>query len=58
MFKFRTMYKDSHKDREALSELNTHTGPLFKLENDPRIIKGSEFLENIASMNFLKCLTY
>ena len=48
MFKFRTMYKDSHKDREALSELNTHTGPLFKLENDPRNIKGSEFLRKYS----------
>ncbi len=48
MFKFRTMYKDSHKDREALSELNTHTGPLFKLENDPRIIKGTEFLRKYS----------
>tara|TARA_B100001113_G_scaffold351751_1_gene351509 strand:- start:5731 stop:7173 length:1443 start_codon:yes stop_codon:yes gene_type:complete len=48
MFKFRTMYKDSHKDREALSELNTHTGPLFKLDKDPRIIKGTEFLRKYS----------
>ena len=48
MFKFRTMYKDSHKERDALSELNTHTGPLFKLDNDPRIIKGTEFLRKFS----------
>lgn len=48
MFKFRTMYKDSHKERDSLSELNTHTGPLFKLDNDPRIIKGTEFLRKFS----------
>jgi len=29
MYKFRTMYKNSHELRDDLSELNKHTGPLF-----------------------------
>lgn len=48
MYKFRTMYKDSHSKRESLSKFNTHTGPLFKLDNDPRIIKGAEFLRKYS----------
>tara|TARA_B000000475_G_C15949851_1_gene428312 strand:- start:49 stop:1137 length:1089 start_codon:yes stop_codon:yes gene_type:complete len=48
MYKFRTMYKDAHKDRVNLSELNTHTGPLFKLSEDPRVIKGTEFLRKFS----------
>tara|TARA_X000001036_G_scaffold409440_1_gene420513 strand:+ start:109 stop:1560 length:1452 start_codon:yes stop_codon:yes gene_type:complete len=44
MYKFRSMYKDSHDLRKDLQDKNTHSGPLFKLENDPRIIKGTEKL--------------
>ena len=48
MYKFRTMKKDSHELRDELSELNKHSGPLFKIENDPRIIKGTEFLRSYS----------
>tara|TARA_E500000331_G_scaffold287893_1_gene283138 strand:+ start:49 stop:1500 length:1452 start_codon:yes stop_codon:yes gene_type:complete len=48
MYKFRTMYKNSHELREDLSELNTHTGPLFKLDDDPRLIKGTEVLRRLS----------
>ena len=48
MYKFRTMYKNSHDLRDDLSELNTHTGPLFKLDADPRIIKGTEVLRKLS----------
>ena len=44
MYKFRSMYNDSHDLRKDLQDQNTHSGPLFKLENDPRIIKGTEKL--------------
>jgi len=44
MYKFRTMYNNSHELREDLQDQNTHSGPLFKLDNDPRIIKGCEAL--------------
>ena len=48
MYKFRTMYNDSHSLRGELANQNTHTGPLFKLENDPRIIKGCESLRKYS----------
>lgn len=48
MYKFRTMYKNSHELRDDLSELNKHTGPLFKLDVDPRVIKGTEKLRKLS----------
>ena len=43
MYKFRSMKKDSHELREDLDNLNQSDGPLFKIENDPRILKGLNF---------------
>ena len=48
MYKFRTMKNNSHKLRIELEELNKKTGPLFKIENDPRIIKGGNFLRKYS----------
>ena len=48
MYKFRTMTIDSHSKREDLEELNKHTGPLFKIQNDPRIFKGGSFLRKYS----------
>ena len=48
MYKFRTMYKDSHSKREDLKELNTKSGPLFKLDHDPRIINKLNFLRKYS----------
>ena len=48
MYKFRTMNKNSHKEREALDDLNKSDGPLFKIENDPRILKGLEFAREFS----------
>ena len=48
MYKFRTMKKDSHIDREKLKDLNEHSGPLFKIDNDPRIIRGTKFLRKFS----------
>ena len=48
MYKFRTMKKDSHELRDELSDLNKQGGPLFKIEDDPRIIKGTEFLRKYS----------
>lgn len=38
MYKFRTMKPNAHKNRKTLNSENQRTGPLFKLDNDPRII--------------------
>ena len=48
MYKFRTMYRDSHEKRADLEELNLNTGPLFKLKKDPRIIKKLNFLRKYS----------
>ena len=48
MYKFRTMRKNSHQLRDSLDELNQSDGPLFKIENDPRIIKSLEFVRKYS----------
>ena len=48
MYKFRTMHKNSHKKRELLDDLNKSDGPLFKIENDPRILKGLLFARKFS----------
>ena len=48
MFKFRTMKNDSHDMRKELESQNNKTGPLFKLENDPRLISGSKLLRKYS----------
>lgn len=48
MYKFRTMKIDSHKRREDFNELNNRKGPLFKIVNDPRIIKNLSWIRNYS----------
>jgi len=48
MYKFRTMKNNSHKERADLKKLNEHSGPLFKIENDPRIFKGGKALRRFS----------
>ena len=48
MFKFRTMKKDSHELRATMKELNKSDGPLFKIENDPRILRGLSFARKFS----------
>jgi len=48
MYKFRTMKKESHELRIELKDLNKGEGPLFKIENDPRIIKGLSFIREYS----------
>ena len=48
MLKFRTMKNKSHERREELSELNKSDGPLFKIENDPRILSGLSFIREMS----------
>ena len=45
MYKFRTMYKNSHEIRDDLQNLNKNDEVIFKIENDPRIIKGAGVLK-------------
>ncbi len=48
MYKFKTMFNDSHHKRGDLKELNKKDGPLFKLDKDPRIIKNLSFLRKYS----------
>ena len=48
MYKFRTMKKDSHELRKELDSLNESDGPLFKIENDPRIISKLGFVRKYS----------
>jgi len=48
MFKFRTMKNNAHEMRKDLDKLNKKSGPLFKIEDDPRLLKGSKFLRKYS----------
>ena len=48
MYKLRTMYSDSHKKRESMSDLNKNDKVIFKIENDPRIFNGGEKLRRYS----------
>ena len=48
MYKFRTMHIHSHDLREDLQDLNSKSGPLFKIDNDPRLIPGAVFLRKYS----------
>ena len=48
MLKFRTMRKDSHNLRDELQDLNQNDKAIFKIENDPRIIDGTQFLRKFS----------
>ena len=48
MFKFRTMYADSHSLRTELESENQKSGPLFKINQDPRIIKKLQFMRDYS----------
>ncbi len=48
MYKFRTMYKNSHELRNELEEHNKNDEVIFKIENDPRIISGTNFLRTFS----------
>jgi lipopolysaccharide/colanic/teichoic acid biosynthesis glycosyltransferase len=42
------MYVDSHLKRESLKDLNKNDEVIFKIQNDPRIFKGGEFLRKFS----------
>ena len=48
MYKFRTMYSNSHSKREGLQDLNKNDEVIFKIENDPRIFSGGQILRKYS----------
>ena len=48
MYKFRTMYSNSHSKRDDLQDLNKNDEIIFKIENDPRIFSGGQVLRKFS----------
>jgi len=48
IYKFRSMRKGAEAEREHLRELNEADGPLFKIQDDPRLTRVGRFLRRIS----------
>jgi exopolysaccharide biosynthesis polyprenyl glycosylphosphotransferase len=48
LYKFRSMYTDAEERKKELMSQNTMTGPMFKVENDPRITRVGAFLRKTS----------
>ena len=46
--KFRSMHKDAEKMRDQLDELNEMDGPVFKIQNDPRMTRVGRLLRKTS----------
>lgn len=44
LYKFRSMVDNAHEMKKELLEENERSGPLFKMQNDPRVTKVGKFL--------------
>ena len=52
MMKFRTMYNDAEERRHEIDHLNEVDGPLFKVQNDPRVTRIGRFLRRTSLDEF------
>jgi exopolysaccharide biosynthesis polyprenyl glycosylphosphotransferase len=48
LYKFRSMYPDAEARKMELMERNEHQGPIFKLQDDPRVTKVGRFLRRTS----------
>jgi exopolysaccharide biosynthesis polyprenyl glycosylphosphotransferase len=48
MFKFRSMHTDAEKRKAELESLNQMSGPVFKIENDPRIFPFGAWMRKMS----------
>ncbi|MBN2701088.1 MAG: sugar transferase [Methylothermaceae bacterium] len=48
LYKFRSMRQDAEAVKARLLQENIHEGPIFKLENDPRITRSGRFLRKYS----------
>ena len=48
LFKFRTMFQGSEKNKHSLMEQNEADGPIFKIKNDPRITPVGRWLRRLS----------
>jgi len=47
-YKFRTMYEEAEQDREDLENENEMEGPVFKMEDDPRVTPVGKHLRSFS----------
>lgn len=52
MYKFRSMYRDAEQRKAELDALNQMSGPVFKIENDPRVTPFGRFLRRTSIDEF------
>ena len=55
-YKFRTMVENAEEVKGTLSDLNKRTGPLFKVENDPRITRVGKFMRRYSVDEIMQLL--
>lgn len=48
IFKFRSMTADAWQRRDTVAKLNESDGPLFKMENDPRVTRVGAFIRKTS----------
>ena len=48
IYKFRSMYVDAEEQKRKLESQNEMNGPIFKIENDPRITRVGKFLRKTS----------
>ena len=48
MLKLRTMDPDAEARRKEIIDLNERTGPLFKVESDPRVTRVGRWLRELS----------
>ena len=48
LYKFRSMYKDAEERKKSLIAQNEVQGPMFKIENDPRITRVGRFIRKTS----------
>jgi len=48
IFKFRSMTADAWQKRNTVTEMNEVDGPLFKMENDPRVTRVGAFIRKTS----------
>lgn len=48
IYKFRSMYMDAEERKKELESQNELTGPMFKMENDPRVTRVGKFIRKTS----------
>lgn len=51
-YKFRSMYRDAEERKKELMAQNEMNGPMFKMENDPRVTKVGKFIRKTSLDEF------